>query len=112
MYRRLYRIFDERQKRIFSFLRTISVLFVDVREMFRGRSLTLLLLSRLLLVSCVNDDIMVRDYFAQKGVSRVVGFACGNLESERKYFKIHLEGRVTRLAFIISDIVHAISQVT
>jgi len=75
--------------------------------MFRG-SLTLLFLSaaRLLLVSCVNDNVMVRDYFTQKGVSRVVGFACGTLESERKYSKTDPEGHVTLYVH------HAILQVT
>lgn len=41
----------------------------------------LLLLLRLVLVSCVNDNIMARDYFVHKGVSNVVGFSCGSLES-------------------------------
>lgn len=45
---------------------------------------TLLLLSHLVLVSCVNDNIMVRDYFMHKGVSSIVGFSCGSLESARE----------------------------
>jgi len=41
----------------------------------------LLFLSRLLLVSYANDNIMARDYFTYKEVSNVVGFSCGGLES-------------------------------
>lgn len=41
----------------------------------------LLFLSRLLLVSYANDNLMARDYFMYKGVSNVVGFSCGSLES-------------------------------
>lgn len=41
----------------------------------------LLLLSRLLLVSCANDNIMARDYFMYKDVSNIVAFSCNDLES-------------------------------
>ncbi|KAL6258656.1 hypothetical protein P5V15_010609 [Pogonomyrmex californicus] len=49
------------------------------------RSWKLLLLSRLLLVSCTNDNVMIRDYFTYKGVSNVVGFSCGSLENDVKF---------------------------
>lgn len=54
--------------------------YIVIQEMLRG-SWKLLLLLRLVLVSCVKDNIMVRDYFMHKGVSSIVGFSCGNLES-------------------------------
>lgn len=48
--------------------------------MSRG-SWKLLFLSHVLLASCANDKIMIRDYLIYKGVSNVVGFSCGGLES-------------------------------
>ncbi|KYM92312.1 hypothetical protein ALC53_00767 [Atta colombica] len=51
----------------------------------RHGSWKLLFLSRLLLVSYANDNIMARDYFLYKDVSNVVGFSCGGLESNVKF---------------------------
>ncbi|KAL6441406.1 hypothetical protein ACFW04_003551 [Cataglyphis niger] len=54
--------------------------------MLRGKW-KLLLLSRLLLVSCMKDNIMIRDYFIHKGIYSVVGFSCESLENNVKFVK-------------------------
>ncbi|XP_014475981.1 PREDICTED: uncharacterized protein LOC106745163 [Dinoponera quadriceps] len=57
-----------------------------IRGMFRNGYWILLLLLRLLCVSCVaNENIMARDYFAHKGVSSVVGFTCDTVEHTAKF---------------------------
>lgn len=66
-----------------SFSCNSATLSRNFREMILERR-TLLLLSHLALVSCVNDNIMIRDYFMHKGVSNIVGFSCGSLESARE----------------------------
>lgn len=55
-------------------------------EMLHG-NWKLLLLSRFLLVFCVKDNIMIRDYFTHRGIYSVVGFSCGNLENNVKFAK-------------------------
>ncbi|RLU16946.1 ObirIr75f.1 [Ooceraea biroi] len=79
--------------------------------MFRG-SVKLLFLSRLLLVSCVNDNILVRDYFTHRGVSRVVGFACGNRENDVKFMKtlndVFLIASIWNLDSVIGSSAHSL----
>lgn len=66
--------------------RSVSVFILYVYAIYTAYEMLhgnwkLLLFARFLLVSCMKDNIMVRDYFMHKGIYSVVGFSCENLES-------------------------------